>query len=73
MRPEEIRELGDTDIEQQVVELSGELFDLRMRGAYEELENSARIRLLRRDIARLKTIQRERELAAQPAEETEKA
>ncbi len=74
MRPEEIRELGDTDIEQQIVELRGELFDLRMRGAYEELENSARIGQLRRDIARLKTIQRERELAAaHSAKETEKA
>lgn len=74
MRPEEIRELGDTDIEQQIAELSSELFDLRMKGAYEELENSARIRQLRRDIARLKTIQRERELAAaRSAKETEKA
>ncbi len=74
MRPEEIRDLGDTDIAQQIVELSGELFDLRMRGAYEELENSARIGQLRRDIARLKTIQRERELAAaQSTEETKKA
>ncbi len=74
MRPEEIRELGDTDIAQQIAELSEELFDLRMKSAYEELENPARIRQLRRDLARLKTIQRERELAgARSAEEKKKA
>ncbi len=74
MRPEEIRELGDTDIAQQLVELTDELFGLRMKGAYEELENPARIRQLRRDIARLKTIQREREFAAaRSVEEKKKA
>lgn len=74
MRPEEIRELGDTDITQQIAELNEELFDLRMKSAYEELENPARIRQLRRDLARLKTIQRERELAvARSAEEKKKA
>ncbi len=74
MRAEEIRELGDTDIAQQIAELNEELFGLRMKGAYEELENSARIRQLRRDLARLKTIQRERELAvARSAEGKKKA
>jgi large subunit ribosomal protein L29 len=64
MRPEEIREMGDADIARTLEELSDELFDLRMRGAYEELENPMRIRQMRRDIARLKTIKRERELTA---------
>lgn len=74
MRSEEIRELGDTDIAQQVAELNEELFGLRMKSAYEELENPARIRQVRRDLARLKTIQRERELAvARSAEEKKKA
>jgi large subunit ribosomal protein L29 len=70
MRPEEIRELGDTDIEQRLEELTDELFDLRMRSAYEELENPMRIRHARRDIARLMTIRRERQMkAAREAEE----
>ncbi len=69
MRAEEIRELGDTDIDQQINELSDQLFDLRMRSAYEEMEDPNKIRHLRRDIARLKTIKRERELAAQRAAE----
>ena len=64
MRPEEIREMGDADIAQVLEELSDELFGLRMKSAYEELENPKRIRQARRDMARLKTIQREREAAA---------
>ncbi len=64
MRPEEIREMTDAEIEHKLEELSNELFELRLRGAYEELENPARIRQLKRDIARLKTIMRERQLAA---------
>ncbi len=64
MRPEEMREMADVDIAQALEQLVGELFDLRMRGAYEELETPARIRQLRRDIARLKTIQHERQLGA---------
>lgn len=64
MRPEEIRELGDADIDQHLNELRDELFDLRMRGAYEDLENPMKIRQVRRDIARLETIRREREQSA---------
>lgn len=64
MRPEEIREFGEADIEQTLEQLSEELFDLRMRSAYEELENPARIRQIKRDIARLKTISHERKLEA---------
>jgi large subunit ribosomal protein L29 len=64
MRPEEIRELGDADIERTIEELSDELFDLRMKTAYEEIENPMRVRQIRRNLARLKTIRRERELQA---------
>jgi large subunit ribosomal protein L29 len=64
MRPEEIREMSDTDIEQALERLADELFDLRMKNAYEEMENPLRIRHVRRDIARLRTVKRERDLAA---------
>ncbi|NIN70469.1 MAG: 50S ribosomal protein L29 [Gemmatimonadetes bacterium] len=64
MRPEEIRELADADIERTIEELSDELFELRMKSAYEETENPMRVRQIRRDLARLKTIRRERELQA---------
>ena len=69
MRPEEIRELGDVDIDQQLEELTDELFNLRMRTAYEEIEDPSRLKKIRRDIARLKTIKRERELKAARASE----
>lgn len=64
MRPEEIRELADADLERTIEELTDELFDLRMKTAYEEVENPMKVRQVRRDIARLKTIKRERELQA---------
>jgi large subunit ribosomal protein L29 len=64
MRPEEIRELADADIERTIEELTDKLFELRMKSAYEEFENPMRVRQVRRDIARLKTIRRERELQA---------
>jgi len=64
MRTDEIRELGDADIERTIEELKDELFQLRLRSAYEEIENPMKIRQVRRDIARLKTIKRERELQA---------
>jgi large subunit ribosomal protein L29 len=63
MRAEEIRELSDADIRTRVVEMEEERFRLKFRSATETLEDPLRLRTIRRDIARLKTIQRERELA----------
>jgi large subunit ribosomal protein L29 len=62
VKTEEIRELGDADIEQQIEETQEELFRLRFRSATQLLENPMLVRSLRRDIARMKTILREREL-----------
>ncbi len=62
MKTEEIRDLGDADIDQKIEEAQEELFRLRFRSATQMLENPMLVRSLRRDIARLKTIQREREL-----------
>ncbi|UCF21425.1 MAG: 50S ribosomal protein L29 [Gemmatimonadota bacterium] len=64
MRPEEIRELGEAELEQKLEELADELFQLRLRGTYEELENPMKIRQVRRDIAKVKTVIGERQLAA---------
>ena len=70
MRVEDIRDMSDVELEEQVDQLADELFQERMRSAHEELENPMRIQQLRRDIARIKTIQRERELASTEAEES---
>ena len=65
IRAEDIRELTDEEIRDRVLELKEEVFRLRFRTATMELENPRLLREIRRDIARLKTIQRERELAQQ--------
>jgi large subunit ribosomal protein L29 len=55
----EIREMAAGDIEARVAELEEERFRLRFRAATETLEDALRLRWLRRDIARLKTVLRE--------------
>lgn len=62
MTAEEIRELGEADILQRMEELREELFRLRFRSATQPLENPILLRSLRRDIARMNTVLREREL-----------
>jgi large subunit ribosomal protein L29 len=60
VKPEDIRLLGEADIEQRIEEMQEELFRLRFRSATQMLENPMLVRTLRRDIARLKTILHER-------------
>ncbi len=64
MRPEEIRELTDEELRGRIAELEEERFRLRFRSATETLDNPLRFRVIRKDIARMKTILRERQLAA---------
>ncbi|TVP74805.1 MAG: 50S ribosomal protein L29 [Gemmatimonadales bacterium] len=63
MTAEEIREMSDQQIEERMLELREELFRLRFRSAMMELENPQLPKTIRREIARMKTILRERELA----------
>ena len=65
MKPQDIREMTDVEIQERLKELKEEQFLLRFRGATMELENPSLINQLRRDIARMKTILSERELAQQ--------
>ena len=53
-----------TNPEARLAELGEEMFRLRFQFATRQLTNTARIRTVRRDIARIKTLQRQRELAA---------
>jgi len=64
MRAPEVRELSDDEIRGRIAELEEERFRLRFRAATEVLEQPLRFRMIRKDIARMKTILRERELAA---------
>jgi large subunit ribosomal protein L29 len=59
MRAEEIREMSADDITKRVRELEEERFRLKFRSATEPLEDPLRLRVIRRDLARLKTVLRE--------------
>ena len=63
MKAEDIRELTDEEIQERIQELMEERFRLRFRSATMELENPKLLTEIRRDIARMKTVLRERELA----------
>jgi len=62
MRANDIRELSVEEIQSRIGELEEERFRLNFRSATEPLEDPLRLRWIRKDIARLKTILREREL-----------
>ncbi len=58
----ELREMSDEQLTFQLQEAQRELFRLRFQAATEKLDAPSNLRKLRREIARIKTIQREREL-----------
>ncbi len=60
----EIRELSEVELQNRAAELKQELFNLRFQLAVNQLENPTRIKAVKKEIAVIKTIQRERELAA---------
>jgi large subunit ribosomal protein L29 len=62
MRADDIRELTVEDMKARIAELEEERFRLNFRSATEPLDDPLRLRGIRKDIARLKTILREREL-----------
>ena len=66
----QIRELADAELETRLVEAKQELFNLRFQNVTGQLDNSARIGHVRRDVARIETILRQREIAAAEATET---
>lgn len=61
MRPGEIREMTEEELEEKVGELKEKLFNLRFQKSTGELDNTAELKKTKKDIARVKTIQRERE------------
>jgi len=63
LRPEEIRNWSDEEIRSRLEQARRELFHLRIQWVMGQLKNPNRIRALRKDIARMLTILRERELA----------
>ncbi|NLZ55697.1 MAG: 50S ribosomal protein L29 [Clostridiaceae bacterium] len=64
MKADELREKTDAELSAELAALRDELFKLRFRHATHQLDNPMLLRKVRRDIARVMTIQRGRELAA---------
>lgn len=64
----DLRDLDDTELETRLAESKVEMFNLRFANVTGQLDNSARLGEVRRDIARIKTLLREREIAAAEAE-----
>jgi large subunit ribosomal protein L29 len=65
----ELRDADETELENRLAEAKQEMFNLRFQIVTGQLDNSARIRLVRRDIARLLTVLREKEIEAAEAGE----
>jgi large subunit ribosomal protein L29 len=64
MKATDLRPKTDDELRQQVEELAKEAFNLRFQRASGQLENTARVRQVRRDIARIKTLLSERTRSA---------
>ncbi len=64
MKASEIRELSPQELDAKLLALKDELFKLRFQQAINQLDNPMRISAVKKDIARIKTVQREAELAA---------
>lgn len=62
VKTNEIRKLSQEDLEKKALELKTELFNLRFQLATGQLDNPSYIKIVKKDIARVKTILREREL-----------
>jgi len=65
VRPDEIRVLNDSELARQLDEAHKELFNLRFRLATKQLVNHREIVAVKKKIARMETIKRERELASE--------
>jgi large subunit ribosomal protein L29 len=64
---QELRELNDTELEQRLLDAKEELFNLRFQNATGQLDSTSRISHVRKDVARVETLLREREIAAAEA------
>lgn len=64
MKANKLHELNDAELQSKLLDLKTEYFNLRFQNATGQLANPLKLREVKRDIARVKTIIRERELAA---------
>ena len=67
MKPSEIREMSPDEMQQKLKDLKEELFNLRFQLEVGQLENSARLKQMKKDIARVRTVLRQSELQQKEA------
>ena len=65
MKASEIRDMTAQELENKLVDLKKELFALRFQHTVNQLDNPARLKAVKKDIARIKTVMRERSAAEQ--------
>jgi large subunit ribosomal protein L29 len=65
MKANELRDLSNSDLEKLITDIKQELFNMRFQKSVGKLTNTARVRTIKKDIARAKTIIHERKLAAE--------
>jgi len=63
MKASDIREMTEAELSEKLSDLKAELFNLRFQHAINQLENPMRLKVVKKDIARVKTIIKQRELA----------
>ena len=63
MKAQEIRDLSEKERQNRVADLGQEIFNLRFQLATGKIENPSRLKSLRRDVAKIKTIQKEAKIA----------
>jgi len=69
VKPAELRQIDDDELERRLTEAREELFNLRFQHVTGQLDNHARLNQVRKDIARISTLLREQEIAAAEAAE----
>ncbi len=67
MKPSDIRAMSDDELKDELIKLKKEQFNLRFQRATGQLENTSRVRQVRRDIARIQTIARVKQAEAAQA------
>ena len=67
MKMTDIRELSDEELTKKLEDGRAELFNLRFQMATSQLDNTARVKTVKRDIARVQTEMRDRQIAAESA------
>ena len=65
MNLEKIRQMSDTELENELKKMKNELFNLRFQHVTGQLENPIKLRDIKKDIARVKTVIREKEISSE--------